>query len=94
MQHAPTIHPVLTHTHAISCTALVSYVFLCFFCYITYAGSLFQLLEGNPPVGVAGTAAIVVIGFPVCGFLFYASIKKATAETELDDKEFLSTRRK
>jgi hypothetical protein len=57
-------------------------------------GSLFQLLEegGEPQFGFAPTAAIVTLGFPVTIFLFYASIKKAQAETEEDDKRFLSGR--
>jgi len=41
-------------------------------------------------LGFAPTAAIVVIGYPVTLFLFYASIRKAIAETEEDDKKFLN----
>ena len=56
-------------------------------------GSLFELLSGGngspPPLGVPATAAIVVVGLPLSLFLFYASILKATAETEEDDKQFL-----
>lgn len=57
-------------------------------------GSFFSLLgvsNGEEPVlGFAPTAAIVVIGFPLCAFLFYAAIVKAQDETEKDDKAFLS----
>jgi hypothetical protein len=73
-------------------TVLVSYYTILLYTF-QYTGSLFQLVEGNPPAGMAGTAAIMAIGFPACGYLFYASILKGTAETEQDDKEYLSTRR-
>jgi hypothetical protein len=56
-------------------------------------GSLFQLLEGKPPAGIAGTLAIMGLGYPACFYLFYAAIKKGTAETEQDDKEYLASRR-
>lgn len=56
-------------------------------------GSLFQLVEGTPPAGIAGTLAIMALGFPSCGYLFYAAILKGTAETEQDDKEYLASRR-
>lgn len=56
---------------------------------IASTGSLFELLGGNPSLPFEATAAIVLIGFPLCIFLFYASILKATAETEADDREFL-----
>ena len=59
-----------------------------------FLGSFFSLLgvsNGEEPVlGFAPTAAIVVIGFPLCAFLFYAAIVKAQDETEKDDKAFLS----
>mmetsp|Transcript_7964 Transcript_7964/g.15189 ORF Transcript_7964/g.15189 Transcript_7964/m.15189 type:complete len:173 (-) Transcript_7964:65-583(-) len=58
---------------------------------IAATGSLFELIGSTPPqLGFAPTAAIVVIGYPVCLFLFYASVRKAIAETEEDDKKFLS----
>lgn len=59
---------------------------------IATTGSLFELLGGTPQLGFAPTATIVVLGFPTTLFLFYASIKKAIAETEEDDKRFLSGR--
>lgn len=52
-------------------------------------GSAFDLAGGSPSLGFATTAAIAGISIPLCLFLFYASILKATAETEADDKEFL-----
>ena len=60
-------------------------------CFVLLAsGSLFELLGGTPQFGFAPTAAIVALGFPITLFLFYASIRKAIAETEEDDKRFLS----
>lgn len=54
-------------------------------------GSFFTLLGKEAPVlGFMPTAAIVVVGFPLCAFLFYAAIAKAKVETEEDDKAFLS----
>lgn len=35
------------------------------------------------------SAAIALIGLPLCLFFFYAAITKAQAETEEDDKAFL-----
>lgn len=54
-------------------------------------GSVFQLASGSPPpLGSAATAVIAVIGVPSCIFLLYAAILKGIAETEEDDKAFLS----
>lgn len=54
-------------------------------------GSLFELVGGSElQFGFAVTAAIAAIGTPIAMFLFYAAIAKATAETEEDDKAFLS----
>jgi hypothetical protein len=50
---------------------------------------VFELTGGNPQYGAAVTAAIVVFSIPLCLFLFYASVKKAQAETVEDDKEFM-----
>jgi hypothetical protein len=55
-------------------------------------GSLFEILGGSPKIGLAPSAAIVVLGFPACLFLFYASIVKGQAETEEDDKKYSSGR--
>ena len=60
--------------------------------HLTPTGSLFELVEGTPQFGFALTAGIVVVGFPLTFFLFYASIKKAIAETAEDDERFLSGR--
>jgi hypothetical protein len=46
-------------------------------------------MGGKPDLGMAPTAAIVVLGFPAAIFLFYASIRKAQAETEEDDQKFM-----
>jgi len=55
-----------------------------------HTGSVFELIGGKPALGMPLTAGIAVVGVPLAGFLFYASILKATAETEEDDKQFLS----
>lgn len=39
------------------------------------------------------SAAIALIGLPLCVFFFYAAITKAQAETEADDKAFLKDQR-
>jgi hypothetical protein len=39
------------------------------------------------------SAAIALIGLPLCLFFFYAAITKAQAETEADDKAFLRDQR-
>lgn len=52
-------------------------------------GSAFDLGAGSPNLGFGPTAAITAVSIPVCLFLFYASIVKATAETEADDKEYM-----
>eukprot|EP00428_Durinskia_dybowskii_P016138 CAMPEP_0170219118 /NCGR_PEP_ID=MMETSP0116_2-20130129/9233_1 /TAXON_ID=400756 /ORGANISM="Durinskia baltica, Strain CSIRO CS-38" /LENGTH=162 /DNA_ID=CAMNT_0010469769 /DNA_START=222 /DNA_END=710 /DNA_ORIENTATION=- len=56
---------------------------------IVGTGSAFDLGGGSPSLGFGTTAAIAAITIPLCLFLFYASILKATAETEADDKEFM-----
>lgn len=57
----------------------------------TCTGSFFNLIgPDEPALGLAPTAAIAVVGFPLCAFLFYAAIVKAQVETEEDDKAFLS----
>ena len=51
---------------------------------------MFELSGGTPPqYGAALTAAIVVVSIPLCLFLFYASVKKAQAETVEDDEKFM-----
>lgn len=57
---------------------------------IVSTGSLFELIDKtDPALGFIPTAAIVTLGFPLAIFLFYASVLKAQAETEEDDKKFL-----
>ena len=51
-------------------------------------GSLFQMLDRTSATPTI-SAAIALIGLPLCLFFFYAAITKAQAETEEDDKEFL-----
>jgi len=59
--------------------------------FIFSPGSIFQLASGSAPaLGVPATAAIAVVGAPLCIFLLYAAILKGIAETEEDDKAFLS----
>ncbi len=53
------------------------------------SGSAFDLGGGSPSLGFGTTAAIAAVTIPLCLYLFYASILKATAETEADDKEFM-----
>ena len=55
----------------------------------SFAGSIFELSSGDPKLGFAATAAIVAIGLPGCLVLFLAAIRKATEETEEDDKKFM-----
>lgn len=55
----------------------------------SFPGSAFDLAGGSPKLGFGQTAAVAAIVIPLCLFLFYASILKATAETEADDKEFM-----
>lgn len=55
-------------------------------------GSAFELVNPDPRFGFATTAVLALVAIPLCFFLFYASILKATAETEADDKEFMKGR--
>jgi len=57
---------------------------------IAATGSVFQLAAGDPPNGVAITAAIIAVSFPTSAFFFYAALIKGQAETDADDKEFQS----
>jgi hypothetical protein len=50
---------------------------------------VFDLVGGSPNLGLGPTMAISSVTIPVCFYLFYASVLKATAETEADDKEFM-----
>jgi hypothetical protein len=51
---------------------------------------MFELSGGSPQLGMPITAAIAVLGFPLCIFLIYAAIRKGAAETEEDDKRFMN----
>jgi hypothetical protein len=51
-------------------------------------GSIFELSGGDPKIGFGATLAIAVLGLPGCIFLFLEAIKKATEETEEDDRKF------
>jgi hypothetical protein len=55
-------------------------------------GSAFELVNPEPKFGFAITAVLTLVSLPLCLFLFYASVLKATAETEVDDKEFMKGR--
>jgi hypothetical protein len=57
---------------------------------IASTGSLFELFGENSQLPLAVTAGIAVVGLPLGAYLFYAAILKGTAETEEDDKQFLS----
>jgi hypothetical protein len=57
-----------------------------------FLGSIFELCGGTPQLGMVGTGAIALLGTPLCIFLFYAAVLKGNAETEEDDKKFLSGR--
>lgn len=48
-------------------------------------GTAFDVAGGNSSIT---KLAIVIIGLPLCLFLFYASVKKGIAETEEDDARF------
>lgn len=56
------------------------------------SGSAFDLAGGSPSLGFGTSAAIAGVSIPLCLFLFYASILKATAETEADDEEYMKGR--
>ena len=45
-------------------------------------------MGGDPKLGIIVTAVIAVVGIPGCLLLFLAAIRKATEETEEDDKQF------
>lgn len=51
-------------------------------------GTIFELVGGSPMMGVIPSALFALVGLPSCLFLFYAAIKKGTAETEEDDAEY------
>jgi hypothetical protein len=65
---------------------------LLFFFFFPTIGSAFELVNPEPKFGVATTAVLTLVSLPLCFFLFYASVLKATAETEVDDKEFMKGR--
>lgn len=65
---------------------LTTRLFLC-------TGSAFELVNPDgQKFGFATTAVLALFSIPTCFFLFYASVLKATAETEADDREFMKNR--
>jgi hypothetical protein len=59
---------------------------------IRFSGSGFDIFSVEPRFPFAVNAALSAGGLSVCLFLFYASILKAQAETEEDDKRYMSGR--
>mmetsp|Transcript_3534 Transcript_3534/g.3979 ORF Transcript_3534/g.3979 Transcript_3534/m.3979 type:complete len:86 (-) Transcript_3534:337-594(-) len=55
---------------------------------ITSVGSIFELIGGSPMMGFIPSVLFALVGVPSCLFLFYAAIKKGSAETEADDAEY------
>lgn len=55
---------------------------------IVSTGCLFDLLAGSPAYGFAATAAIPLLGFPLCIFCFLSAIAKGQQETDEDDAKF------
>jgi hypothetical protein len=64
-----------------------------YFVFLPTIGSAFDLFTPEPTYGFAYTAVLAAVSLPLALYLFYASILKATAETEIDDKEFMKGRR-
>ena len=60
---------------------------------ISSTGSIFKMFDEPPQLGFATTTAAIGIEFVLAGYLFYAAILKATAETEEDDREFNKPRK-
>lgn len=56
------------------------------------SGSGFDIFADEPRFPFAVNAAISAGGLAICIGLFYASILKAQAETEEDDKKYMSGR--
>lgn len=57
---------------------------------IVGVGSGFDIFSDEPRFPFAVNAAITAGGLAICLGLFYASIRKAQAETEEDDKKYMS----
>jgi hypothetical protein len=55
---------------------------------IAWIGSGFDLANDKPQFGFLPTLAIATISLTVSVGLFYASILRAKAETEADDKDY------
>jgi hypothetical protein len=55
-------------------------------------GSGFDLANNSPRYGFGITFSIATIGLALSVGLFYASVLKAKAETEADDKEYMKGR--
>jgi hypothetical protein len=52
-------------------------------------GSGFDLANSTPRFGFGMTFSVATISLTLCAGLFYASILKAQAETDADDKEYM-----
>jgi len=55
---------------------------------IASVGSIFELVGGSPQLGFIPSAALALLGSPLCIFLFYAAIMKGNAETLADDEQY------
>jgi len=55
-------------------------------------GCAFDIFSDSPRFGVAINAVIAAVGLSSCLGLFYASILKAQAETEEDDRKYMNGR--
>jgi hypothetical protein len=56
-------------------------------------GSGFDLANSTPRFGFGATFSVATISLTLCAGLFYASILKAQAETEEDDREYMKGKR-
>jgi hypothetical protein len=57
--------------------------------HLLYTGSGFDLANSTPRFGFGATFSVATVSLTLCAGLFYASILKAQAETEADDKEYM-----
>eukprot|EP00529_Nitzschia_sp_RCC80_P035662 CAMPEP_0113483014 /NCGR_PEP_ID=MMETSP0014_2-20120614/23216_1 /TAXON_ID=2857 /ORGANISM="Nitzschia sp." /LENGTH=180 /DNA_ID=CAMNT_0000376549 /DNA_START=51 /DNA_END=593 /DNA_ORIENTATION=- /assembly_acc=CAM_ASM_000159 len=56
---------------------------------IVGTGSVFDLANESPRFGAVPTVGIAAVSLTLCAGLFWASILKATAETEADDENYM-----
>lgn len=71
---------------------IVSFSSFSFVSYYTRLGSGFDIFADEPRFPFVINATLSAGGLAVCLGLFYASILKAQAETEEDDKRYMSGR--